>query len=127
QNSVSNKHVLPPRVIPEDKKSSITYQTVPILKIYDAADAYLVLYQSSQANIARVAFPKEWFKTRDIRAHIRDTSEKIGSFLTVFYKDGVFYRLTVSVSLDRRNDVWGIIDQKDISNFIVDDTYVLQY
>jgi hypothetical protein len=126
-DSVASKNTLHAKVIPADKLSNTTYQLVPILKIYATKDSYLILYHGGEWNIEKVAFPKEWFKQGDSRGTIRNTPPKMDAFLTIFYTNGKFSNATISAPSDEHNTVWGVLQNKDISQFLADDSFILQY
>jgi len=126
-DSVAAKNTISSKEIPADKLSNTTYQLVPIVKIYEVKDAYLVFYQSGEWDIAKVAFPKEWFKQGDTRGTMRNTPPKLDAFLTIFYTDGKFSNATISAPFNVQNSIWGVLENKDISQFMADDSFVLQY
>ena len=44
----------------EENWSSISYRNVPILKILDSKDGYVVLYQKGKIGTGRTVIPKSW-------------------------------------------------------------------
>lgn len=113
--------------IPLDKTSSMTYQSATILKIYDAPNSYFVMYQSGEWDIAKVAFPKEWFSQLDNRAKLRTLPVKFGSFMTVFYEDGKFSYVKLSVPANRSDSIWGVWKKDNLNDYLADENFIMQY
>ncbi|OJF77585.1 MAG: hypothetical protein BKP49_00970 [Treponema sp. CETP13] len=123
----ANSTVKVSKEIPADKASNMTYQNATILKIYDAPHSYLVMYQSGEWDISKVAFPKEWFSQFDDRGRIRSLPAKFGSFMTVFYKDGKFAFVKLSVPPNRDDDIWGVWKQDNLDAYLADENFIMQY
>ena len=86
----------------ESKWSDMTYVTVPVLKILEAREAYVVIYQKNKIGTASIVIPKRWakgtadsprkLKTRFVR-HTQD------SYMTVVKKNGEFARVILSLKI----------------------------
>jgi len=123
----SSSNSIAPKKIPTNKLSNTTYQLVPIVKIYNTKDFYFVLYRGGEWNIEKVAFPKEWFKQGNPLGTMRKTPPKMDAFLTIFYTDGKFSNVILTTPSDAHNSVWGILENTDISQYVADESFVLQY
>ena len=55
----------------ESKWSDITYVTAPVLKVLEAKEYYVVIYQKKYAGTATVVVPKNW------NAYKKDTPRKL--------------------------------------------------
>ncbi|WP_407400935.1 hypothetical protein [Treponema sp.] len=93
-----------------DNISSITYQNVRFYKIYDAADAYVILYEKQGVKIGTAVLPKKWVKNTEGHRKLlfRNAPAKIGSYLTIIKKDGEFQKVLVTVPSNRWNPIWAM-------------------
>jgi len=97
----------------ESKWSNITYVTVPVLKILEARDAYVVIYQKNKIGTASIVVPKNWakgtadnprkLKTRLVK-HTQD------AYMTVVKNNGEFSRVILSFTKSKSNALWGVVD-----------------
>ena len=100
----------PPR--DESKWSDISYVCAPVLKILEARDYYVVLYQKKYAGTATVVIPKEWnVYKKDTPRKLRFRNEKNPDFayLTVVKKGGEFQNIILNVPMKKNNKLWGVI------------------
>lgn len=99
----------------ESKWSTMTYVNVPIVKILEGKDCYVVLYQKNRVGVGKVVLPKKWAKgTPDNprKLKLRKTPTSMGSYLTVIKKDGQFSRVIINTTLNKKNEVWGVVDYR---------------
>ena len=96
----------------ESKWGDITYVTAPVLKVLEAKEYYVVIYQKKYAGTATVVVPKSW------NAYKKDTPRKLkfrniknpgASFITVVKKGDEFHRVILSCPMQKNNSLWGII------------------
>lgn len=109
----------------ESKWSDMTYVTVPILKILEAREAYVVIYQKNKIGTSSVIIPKKWakgtadnprkLKTRLVR-HTQD------AYMTVVKKNGEFARVILSFTKSKSNPLWGVVDYRKPLDGIDKDT-----
>ena len=91
-----------------DNVSSISYQNVPILKIYDQKDAYVVLYEKQSLKIGTAVIPKSWAKETPRKLNFRNAQPKIHPYMTLISKDGEFNKVWITINPSRFNSIWGI-------------------
>lgn len=101
----------------EDNWSSISYTNVPILKILDSREAYVVIYQKNKIGVGQTVIPKKWTKgdpenPRKLKIRNLGTG-KLKPFLTVVKKDGEFHHVILTVPANRQNSAWGVISYKN--------------
>ena len=100
----------------EDNWTSISYVNVPIYKILDSKDAYVVIYAKNKIGVGQTVIPKAWAHgnpENPRKLKIRDTrTGKLKSFLTVVKKDGEFHHVVLTVPANRQNSVWGVISYR---------------
>lgn len=101
----------------EDNWSSISYTNVPILKILDSREAYVVIYQKNKIGVGQTVIPKKWSRgdvENPRKLKIRSLGHgKLKSFLTVVKKDGEFHHVVLTVPTNRLDAVWGVISYKN--------------
>ncbi len=95
--------------------ANITYYTVPIYKILDSSDAYVVIYAKNDIGVGQCVIPKSWAKySKDSprKLQIRTLRRgKLKSYLAVFKKDGEFCKAILNVPQDKSDHVWGVVKQ----------------
>ena len=99
----------------ESKWSSLSYVTVPILKILDSREAYVIIYQKDKLGSGSVVIPKSWskgspenprkLKTRLVK-HTKD------AYMTIVKNDGEFSRVILSFTKSKNNSLWGVVDYR---------------
>ena len=97
----------------EENWGDISYMYVPIIKVFDSRDGYVVFYQKSHFGTGKTVIPKEWSRgtvEAPKKLKIRNLpAGKLKSYMTVVKKDGEFLRVILTVPADKRNDVWGVV------------------
>ena len=93
-----------------DNVSSMSYRSAPIYKIMDQTDSYVVLYQKQNLKVGTAVIPKKWAKLGEERKlFFRNKPADVEPYMTVFYKDGEFYKVLLTVSASRGDSVWGVV------------------
>lgn len=100
----------------EENWSSISYRNVPILKILDSKDGYVVLYQKGKIGTGRTVIPKSWNRgnpenPRKLKVRFLPGG-KLKSFMTVVKKNGEFHHVVLTVPENRNDSVWGVISYR---------------
>lgn len=93
------------------KWSDMTYTNVPIMKILDAKDGYLVIYQKNKLGVGTTVIPKNWVKGNvesPRKLQMRNTKQDNSSFMTIVKKGGNFHRVILTVPQSKSNSVWGV-------------------
>ena len=103
----------------ESKWSSVTYFTVPLYKILQTEDAYVVIYAKNKVGAASTTIPKKWAKgnTENPRKlKFRSVRGTLQPFMTVVKDDGKFVRVILSVPPTKDTDFWGIADPNKVTD-----------
>ncbi|MCK9169334.1 MAG: hypothetical protein M0P01_02860 [Treponema sp.] len=95
----------------ESKWTSISYENVPIYKIIESKDAYVIIYGKNRIGYGSTVIPKKWAagNTGNPRKlKFRTVKGKLLPFMTVVKKDGNFMRVILNVPVSKSNSVWGV-------------------
>ena len=96
----------------EEKWSTLTYVNLPILKILEARDAYVVIYQKNRLGTGSTVIPKSWVhgnKDAPSKLRLRSTKTANGAFMTVVKDNGEFVRVILTAPMSKSNSVWGVV------------------
>ena len=87
-----------------------SYVNVPILKIYDHPDYYVVTYRQNGLGIGQTSIPKEWFKqgTTGRKGKFRNTSSIVNPYITLWFSNGEFFSVYINVPSNRDDSIWGV-------------------
>lgn len=92
-----------------DNVSEYVYYSTPIYSIMQSRDAYIVFYQQQNLNVATTVIPKKWqVNNENKKLFFRNKAPGLDSFITVFYKNGEFHHVVVTVNPDVRDPVWKV-------------------
>jgi hypothetical protein len=96
----------------EGKESEYFYVNVPIEKVYAYSKGYVVQYQKGLGQMARAYLPLEWFNGATARSELiyLGTGPAWPS-LTVYYKNGDFSHVRLTVRRAVGHETWGTIPQ----------------
>ena len=91
----------------ESRWTTLSYINVPILKILEGRDAYVVIYQTQGVATASTVVPKAWargnkLKTRLIRGNLKP-------FMTVVKDGSDFKRVILNVPKSKADPVWSVV------------------
>lgn len=99
----------------EEKWSDFSYVNVPILKVMEARNAYVVLYQKNKYGTGKVVIPKNWAngnKDNPKKLKFRSVKHTNESFMTVVKNNGDFYKVYLTLPMSKANPIWGIADTR---------------
>ena len=98
-----------------DNVSDLSYQNFVVSRIYDSSDAYIVLYEKAGYEVGKVAIPKSWaYQGTTVEAHkthklfFRNRIKTLAPMMTVYYKDGAFYKVILTVSNNKGDGTWAV-------------------
>jgi hypothetical protein len=95
----------------ETKWTSISYVNVPIYKILESKDAYVIVYGKNHTGYGSTVIPKKWAAGNSgnpRKLKFRIVEGKLQPFMTVVTKDGNFLRVILNTPVSKSNSVWGI-------------------
>ncbi len=98
----------------EEKWSTMSYVNIPILKILEDKDAYVVIHQKNRIGTGNTVIPKKWIRgTKDSPSKLRLRSSKYAynSTMTIVKDNGEFVRVILTAPLSRSNSVWGVVSR----------------
>ncbi|MBQ3686244.1 MAG: hypothetical protein II932_00260 [Treponema sp.] len=98
-----------------DNVSDLSYQNFVVSRIYDSSDAYIVLYEKAGYEVGKVAIPKSWaYQGTTVEAHkthklfFRNRIKTLAPMMTVYYKNGEFYKVILTVSNNKGDGTWAV-------------------
>ena len=92
-----------------DNVSDLTYQNYVVSRVYDSIDAYTVLYQKAGYEIGKVSIPKSWVKLgKNHKLYFRNKVKTLDNMMTVYYKGGEFYKVILTLPMNRAESVWAV-------------------
>ncbi|MBC6719395.1 hypothetical protein H9I36_02565 [Treponema sp. Marseille-Q4130] len=103
----------------ESKWSSVTYFNVPLYKVLQTEDAYVVIYAKNKVGAGSTTIPKKWAKgnTENPRKlKFRTVRGTLKPFMTVVKDGGKFVRVILSVPPTKDTDFWGIADPDKVTD-----------
>lgn len=97
-------------------KSMVSYYSVPILKVLDSRDAFVVIYQKNKIGTGSAVIPKKWAlpgmeEGDHVKLKVRAVNISACAYMSVFKKEGEFYRVVLNVPTNRQNPIWGVLDR----------------
>ena len=95
--------------------SNMSYENIPILKIMEGRDGYVVIYQKNKVGVANTVIPKKWAQgtpEAPRKLKFRNSKNSREAFMTVIKKNGEFSRVVLTVPYSKRNSIWGLADYR---------------
>lgn len=96
-----------------EKWSNFSYFNVPVLKIMEAREGFLITYQKNGLGTGTTVIPKKWAKGNEENPRklvMRSTSGTVQPYMSVVSKDGQFHRVILTVPVSKRHPVWGLLE-----------------
>ncbi len=97
----------------EENWTDLRFTQIPIYKVLDSRDAYVVLYAKNVYGVGKTVIPKKWAKTTaDSPKKLTVRSLRAGRlkpFMTVVKKGNEFYGVILSVPLNKSDNTWGVV------------------
>lgn len=96
-----------------DNWSTMTYTQVPVYKVLDSREAYVVIYAKNRIGVGKVIIPKKWgaFNGNETRKlKVRNLQRgKVKAFMSIVKKDGEFHHVILSLPVNKSDTTWGIL------------------
>ena len=102
----------------ESKWTTINYVNVPVLKVLESKDGYIIIYQKNKVGVGTVELPKKWAKgnTQEPRKlKFRSVSTSASAYMTIVKDGSDFKRVILSIPMNKQNSLWGI-SKKSLSD-----------
>jgi len=96
----------------ESKWSTLSYVNVPVTKILEAKEGYVVIYQKNKVGSGSTVIPKSWAKgTPDNprKLKFRNVKKNNSAYMTIVNKEGEFKRVILSVPMNKNSGMWGVV------------------
>lgn len=100
-----------------EQPSSLSYENIPVLKVMEGRDGYVVIYQKNRTGVGSTVVPKSWangntenprkLKFRNLKPGL------LKPFMTIVKKDGDFHRVILTLPMNKNDSIWGTA--RDIS------------
>lgn len=97
----------------ESKWSNLSYENVPILKVLEGKNAYVVIYEKNKVGTGSAVIPKAWANGNNEtpkKLKFRKVSIAKEAYMTVIKKDGEFHRVVLTIPMLKTNSIWGLAD-----------------
>ena len=99
-----------------DNESDLTYVMATIYKVLETTDSYVVIYRKNGAAVGSVTIPKKWERyssTEEVRKlQVRALPPRRDPYITVVTKNGEFYKVFLTLPVERSAKVWGRLKGK---------------
>lgn len=99
----------------EGKWSDLSYVNVPILKVLEGKDGYVVIYQKNRVGTGSIVIPKKWGKgdnDNPRKLKLRSVKQSNAAYMTILKKNGEFQRVILNMPLNKANPIWGITNSR---------------
>ena len=90
-------------------------KTVPVIRVYNHALGYRVVYMKSDLTLHVIYLPKEWFKVlaqtgKEPKAELISGRDSSYPYFSVFWEDGEFSHIRLYLQNDLMHPSWGDMD-----------------
>ena len=96
-----------------DNWSDMSYVQVPVYKVLDSREGYVVIYAKKAYGVGQTIIPKSWAKinsSEPAKLKIRTIgSGKLKPFMTVVKKGGEFHHVILTVHSNKSDASWGVV------------------
>ena len=92
-----------------DNKSKMSYENYEIYRIFDAKDAYVVLYAQNGIKIGKCVVPKSWAKSMPRKLQFRRKPAGLNPYMTVIKEEGSFLKVWLTIPPSKLDSIWGFI------------------
>jgi hypothetical protein len=90
----------------ETTTSDLYYISVPVVRVLQHRDGYVVYYQKKGQGIGKTMIPKKWFAGTERKASLGPLEGYMGSYMTVYYNKGEFQRVRLNLPSNPADTVW---------------------
>lgn len=103
----------------EKKWGPINYYNVPIYKVLDSKNAYVVIYGKGRVGAGSTTIPKKWARgnvDNPRKLKFRTVEDGLTPFMTVVSENGDFKRVILNVPQSKSDRVWGIAQESKVKD-----------
>ncbi|NLC93165.1 MAG: hypothetical protein GX677_06875 [Treponema sp.] len=97
----------------EGRWTNLNYVNIPILKILEGKDGYVVIYQKNRTGVGSTIIPKNWAKgTKEDprKLKFRNAKGNNTSYMTIVNNETAFQRVILTIPMSKQNSIWGLYD-----------------
>ena len=99
----------------ESKWTTLSYTNIPILKVLEGKNGYVVIYQKNKVGTGTVVIPKDWAQgsqDNPRKLSFRKVRRSMDCYMTVQKKDGEFKKVVLNLPMNKQNTIWGVVKGK---------------
>lgn len=98
------------------QEGSFSYVNVPVLKVMEQRDNYVVYYRQFGTKIGCVSIPREWFKQGQAnrKGYVKPLAKNVEPYISLFFSGTEFVRLNLNVPNNKMDSVWGVFEGTSI-------------
>lgn len=95
---------------PSYTQSSRSYVNIPLLKVLESTNNYIVVYINNFDKVTYVSIPKAWFKqgVAGQKGKVRALPKKLSPYMTLNFDGGEFVDLSLSMPTSKLDSAWGV-------------------
>lgn len=97
----------------EENWSDITYIYIPVTKVLDSTDGYVVIYQKNKSGMGKFTIPKRWTRGNNENPRKLKVRElpggKMRPYVSIIQKAGEFKKIILTVPKSRKDPSWGVV------------------
>lgn len=101
-----------PLTAQEWQAAELSYRNVPVYRVLDTPETFIVFYAKYGAATGTVSIPKRWAvksATTPAKLAIRPLDTGLQPYLTIITKEGSFYKAYLNMPADKRATSWGTV------------------
>lgn len=108
-------------------ESEYSYTNIPLYKVYNHQNGYIVLYTKDGYKISTSYVPIKWFALSDRRGKLINLPKGLYPYMTIVYKNNEFQYVTLAVPRNPADSFWGLLPEgTDVTGKFDAETFVLQ-
>lgn len=103
----------------ESKWGPVSYYNLPIYKVLESKQAYVVIYGKARFGSGSTTIPKKWAKgnvDNPRKLKFRTVTDGLTPFMTVVSENGDFKRVILNMPVSKANHVWGVARESAVKD-----------
>lgn len=109
-------------------ESEYSYINVPLYKVYNHQNGYIVMYTRDGLKISTSYMPIKWFAFKERKAKLINLPKGLYPYMTIVYKNNEFQYVTLAVPRNPADPFWGLLpettgdvrDKFNVETFVLD-------
>lgn len=100
----------------EENWTDLSYYQVPVYKVLDSKDGYVVIYGKNKSGVGKTTIPKKWAKNssknpRKLKIQTLG-SGRLKPYMVVVSKGGEFNHVILNLPKNKSDQTWGVVDYR---------------